>query len=163
MLPMKYFGIAALALSGFGSAFAQNTANLTRTIDFHPFGLGSTETARIDVTNIATTVAGGTAASCVGTVAWVNAAGATIGAPASFTTASGATSSISLPFSSAGISGARGEIRAVLTLTRSATAPAPCSALIALQTYETSSGATHIYTATSGGFPQGGFGGGGRN
>src|SRR5713226_9694854 len=128
------------------AAFAQTT---TRTANLPPFGLGSTETARVNLTNVATASSSGTAASCTGNVTFVNAAGATIGTATSFTTASGVTSSVSLPFASSGLSGSHGALRAVIQVTRSTTTPTPCSLLISLETFETSSGATHLYLSSS--------------
>ena len=139
-------------------AWAQDaTTTATRSNFLPPFGLGSTETARIDLTNVATAATGGTAASCIGNVAFVNAAGTTIGTAANFTIASGQTFSASLTFASSGLSGARGELRAVIQVTR--TSGTPCSLLASLQTFDTSSGATHLYsTAEYGGSSGGGFG-----
>ena len=127
-------------------AFAQTT---TRTSHLPPFGLGSLETARISLTNVATASSSGTAASCTGTVSFVNAAGTTIGTATNFTIASGITSSVSLPFGSSGLTGVRGEIRAVIDVTRSTTTPAPCSLLISLETFDTGTGATHLYLSGS--------------
>jgi len=84
-----------------------------------------------------------------GNVAFVNAAGTTIGTATSFTIASGVTSSVSLPFASSGLSGSHGALRAVIQVTRSTTTPTPCSLLISLETFETSSGATHLYLSSS--------------
>src|SRR5258708_17684655 len=97
-----------------GSAFAQTTttAQTTRNLDLPPFGRGSTETARVNLTNTATASSSGTAASCTGSVSFINASGTTIAAATSFTIASGQTSSVSLPFNSAGVSGTRAEVRA---------------------------------------------------
>src|SRR5712691_4250256 len=104
-------------------ALAQSSTTTTRDYHLPPFGLASTETARINLTNGATASSGGTAASCTGSVSFVNAGGATIGAATNFTIGSGQTSSVSLPFGSSGLSGARGEIRGVVQVTRSATSP----------------------------------------
>jgi hypothetical protein len=145
MLKPKLWILIALATT---VALAQTTT--TRTSHLPPFGLGSTETARVNLTNIATAASGGTAPSCTGNVAFVSATGSTIGTATTFTIASGVTSSVSLAFSSAGLSGSRGEIRATITLTR--TSGVPCSLLFSLETFDTSSGATHSYFAGSDGF-----------
>lgn len=139
------------------AAFGQTTTNPTRTQDFPPFGLGSTETARVNLTNIATASSSGAAASCTGSVGFVNAGGATIGSATSFTIASGQTFSASLPFNSSGLTAPRGEIRVVVQVTRSTTTPAPCSLLTSIQTFDTSSGVTHLYMSGADGF---GFAGG---
>lgn len=147
---------ALLFFAGWTAAAAwgqTNTGTLARTLNFPPFGLGNTETARVNLTNVATATAAGTAASCTGTVSFIGANGSTIGTATSFTIPSGQTSSISLPFSSAGISGTRAELRAVLQVTRSTTTPAPCSLLTSLETFDTSSGASHLFLSDSADFP----------
>jgi hypothetical protein len=136
--------LMALALASCAAVSALAQTSNTRTTTFPAFGLASTETARINLTNIATASTGGTAASCTGNASFVNAAGTTIGTATAFTVASGVTSSVSLPFASAGLTGSRGEIRAVVQLTRSTTAPAPCSLLISVETFDTSGGITHV-------------------
>ena len=137
--------IAALAVR----ALAQTTIVATDNSNFPPFGLGSGETARINLTNVAANSSSGTAASCTGSVSFVNAAGTTIGAATSYTIPSGQTASFSLAFASAGLTGNRGQIRAVIQSTRSSTTNAPCSLLFSLETFDTSSGATHIYVSGS--------------
>ena len=141
------FWMCLIPVSLVTSAAWGQTTTTTRTHNFAPFGLGSTETARVDLSNLAVASAGGTAPSCTGNVAFVNAAGATIGTATNFAVAAGQTSSISLAFGSAGLAGSRGEIRVVLQTTRSTTAPAPCSLFVSLQTFDTSGGATHLYSA----------------
>ena len=72
----------ALGLLASAPTFAQTatvTTTATITQSLPPFGLGSTETARLDLTNLASASGSGTAASCTGTVSFVNATGATIG------------------------------------------------------------------------------------
>jgi hypothetical protein len=152
-----YLGIGLATLFS-PALFAQTTTTTTTstvTQSLPPFGLGSTETARVDLTNLATASSGGTAASCTGSVSFVNSSGATIGTATSYTITSGQTSSVSLAFTSAGISGSRGEIRVVVAATR--TSGVPCDLQVSLQTFDTSSGATHLYTATSLGEISGGL------
>ena len=142
----KFSFFVGLGVLASHALFAQTTTT-TSTVSqsLPPFGLGSTETARLDLTNLASASSSGTAASCTGTVSFVNTAGATIGTATTFTVASGVTSSVSLPFTSAGFSGSRGELRAVISATR--TSGVPCQLRVSLQTFETSSGATHLYVA----------------
>src|SRR5438105_4730681 len=138
MNPRTFWMSLILLSAAAGAASGQTT---TRTHNFSPFGLGSTETARVDLTNVAVASSSGTAASCTGNVAFVNSAGATIGTATNFTIASNQTFPISLAFAGSGLAGSRGEIRVVLQTTRSTTAPTPCSLLVSLQTFDTSSGA----------------------
>src|SRR5580658_344677 len=108
------------------AAMAQTTTTTTTTTQESssaPVGLAASETAQINLTNLATESASGTAASCTGTIAFVNAAGTTIGTPTSFTIAAGVTSSAALAFATGGAT-ARTEIRGVVTLTQ--TSGVPC-------------------------------------
>ena len=126
------------------SSMAQTSGTVTRATMLPVFGLGSTETARVSVVNVAPASSSGTAASCTGSISFLNASGAAIGGPVSFTAGSGQIVSASLPFSSAGLSGTRGEIRAAVTLTTS-TASAPCNLQVSVSTFDTSTGATHLF------------------
>jgi len=150
----------AISVCALGAAFAQTTTTTTRTLNFPPFGLGSSETARINLTNLATASSSGTAASCTGSASFVNATGATIGTATSFTIASGVTTPVSLPFGNAAISTPRSSIRAVVAVTRSTSSPTPCRLLISVETFDTSTGAGHLYIS-GGEYDAGpGFGGG---
>lgn len=133
-----------LALVTGVTAMAQTNNTVTRTFDFPPVGLGSTETARINLTNVATASSSGTAASCAVSVSFLNPAGTTIGSATSLTIGSGITSSASLPFSSSGLTAPRGAIRGVITVTRTTTALTPCSLQFSLETFDTATGAGHF-------------------
>jgi len=65
--------IASSMLPVFGQTTTTTTA--TRTITLPPAGLGSTETAEINIVNVATNSSSGTAASCSGTISFLNPAG----------------------------------------------------------------------------------------
>lgn len=139
----------ALAFSIAGTALAQGpTVINSRRIAFPPVGLASTETAQVNLTNTAPNPTSTSAipASCAGTVSFLNAAGALIGTARPFTATSGQTASVSLPFNSAGLSG-RGVIRAIVAVTVSATPVPACALTTSLETFDTSSGATHAYLA----------------
>lgn len=140
--------LAALAFTA-GTIAAQTTTtsgSVTRQSSTPSIGLGSTETAQINVTNLASNTGSGTAASCTGTVSFLNASGAAIGSATSFTVAGGQTQSVTLPFNKAGASGTRTEIRAGISLTANVgTAAAPCSLVSSLETYDSSTGATHVF------------------
>ena len=85
----------------------------------------------------------GNASSCTGSVTFVNQAGANIGTATPFTLAAGAVSVVALPFSSSGITGTRGLVRAVVATT--ATSNVPCSLSYSLNTYDTVGGVTHVF------------------
>ena len=155
----KLISISLIASGSMLSLFAQTSTTGTRTINLPPAGLGSTETARINVVNVASDSTSGTAASCTGSISFLNASGVAIGSPATFTVTSGQISSGSLPFSSAGISGIRGEIRGQIQLTL--TASVPCALSFSFETFDSATGVTHIFLASPGGGPGPGFGGGG--
>lgn len=122
----------------------------TRDYVFPPVGLGSSETASITVVNTAapssattspTTGAQPSAApSCTGTISFSNASGA-IGTPVSFTVGAGGFQTVTLPFASAGLNGNRGEILGKVSLAASNTAP--CSLKFSLETYDSTTFATH--------------------
>jgi len=138
------------------SSFAQTTSTVTRQFTTPPFGLGSTETVRISLVNVASNTSSGTAASCAGSVAFLNSTGATIGAATNFTATSGQIVTVSLPFAQSGGSGVRTEIRGEITQT--ITRDVPCLLQYSLETFDTGTGATHLYV-TSSTPPQGvGFG-----
>ena len=158
---LNLIAVASLtALSAMAQPVTTTTAASTRTTALPPFGLGTTETARINLTNVAAASQAGTAASCEGSVAFLNAAGTTIGTATPFKIATLVTTSVSLPFSAAGLTGPHGVVRATVTLNRpatSTTSPAPpCSLLTSLETFEIVSGATHLFVP---GQIAGGFGG----
>jgi hypothetical protein len=155
MLLRKLITISFVATGSILSLFAQTSTTGTRTITLPPAGLGSTETARINVVNVASNSSSGTAASCTGTISFLNSAGSVIESATPFTLTSGQMSFASLPFSSAGLSGVRGEIRGEIELT--ITSGVPCGLSFSFETFDTGTGATHIYLASPVGGP--GFGG----
>jgi hypothetical protein len=116
----------------------------TRNYEFPPVGLASSETASITVVNTATSssAATGTPPSCTGTISFSNSSGA-IGTPATFTVGAGGFQTVTLPFASAGLTGNRGEIQGKVSLAISSTAPAPCSLMLSLETYDSTTFATH--------------------
>ena len=137
------------------SASAQNaTTTFTRDFNFPPVGIGSTETIQINVLNNANASSSGTAASCTGTITFKNASGTVIGAATAFTVTSGDVFSVGLPFSKAGATGTRAEIVGSVQLTLSTSSSTPCALASSLETFDTSSGVTHVFLAGSS--PQGG-------
>jgi hypothetical protein len=136
-----------------GCAFGQGatTASFTRDYAFPPVGLAGSETAQINLVNIAeaSTAAGATAPTCTGTVTFANASGKTIGTPASFTTTGSQVTSIQLTFSQLGSSGTRGQFVASVQLASAFPPAAPCSLVFSLETFDNSSGVTHVYLGNS--------------
>ena len=118
----------------------------TRTYYFPAVGLASTETARISAVNIAATSPNGTKASCGGSISFTDATGAAIGKPTAFTgLGTGQITSGDLVGS-----GARAEIQGSVQVTITlGSAATPCSLLLTLETFDTSTGVTHaVVTAT---------------
>jgi hypothetical protein len=129
-------------------AFAQTSTTsgtVTQTTNTPPVGLASSETAQINIVNTASASSSGTAASCTGTISFLNASGTVIGTATPFTIASGVITSVSLPFAKAGVTGTRTEIRGEITRTYTLNSGVPCSLEATLETYDASTGATHVY------------------
>jgi hypothetical protein len=126
------------------------TTTGTRVYLFPPIGLGSSETASITVVNTdasSSVVSPGAASatlpsapSCTGTISFSNANGA-IGTPASFMVGAEGFQTVTLPFASAGLTGNRGEIQGKVSLAVSSAAP--CSMQLSLETYDSTTFATH--------------------
>ena len=136
---------------GQGAPTAPTTA--TRDFSFPPVGLASSETAQLNLVNIAPvpTATGAAAPSCTGTITFADASGKTIGTPANFTTTGSQVSSTQLPFSQLPVptSGSRAEFVANVQLTLSFPEKAPCALTFSLETFDTTSGVTHVYLGNS--------------
>jgi len=148
--------ITALALCA--TAFGQTTTTTTTStyppqFSFPPVGVAPTETAQINVANLASNSSSGTAASCTGTISFLDSAGATIGTAASFTVTSGQIFAAMLPFTSIG-SSTRAEIRGLVQWTTSSST-APCNLQSSFELFDTSSGVTHLVMGGAGGGPAG--------
>jgi hypothetical protein len=146
---------AAAACGAISPVWAQGPTNpsVTRDYIFPPVGLGIGETASITIVNTATaTSSGGTssppAPSCIATISFSNATGA-IGTPASFTLESEQFKTVTLPFARAGLTGNRGEIQGKVSLTISPSTPTPCGMSFSLETYDSTTGATHALLSSS--------------
>jgi hypothetical protein len=154
-----FIAAAFILTSTGGIAVAQGTgtiATFTRDSVFPPVGLASTETVQINVLNSATSPATGTAASCTGTITFSNASGAAIGTAIPFTIAGGQVFSAKLPYSSSGTTTGRAEIVGSIQSTTMIPSKAPCSPVFSLETFDTSSGVTHVFlgNATASAVPQ---------
>jgi hypothetical protein len=131
-----------------GTALAQHSSGtatpVTQNFNLPVVGLASTETAEINVVNLAPATSSGTAASCTGTIAFYNASGSAIGSATSFTTATGQISTATLPYSDTGASG-RTNIRGVIALTQTPGSGVPCSLAYSVETYDSGTGVTHVH------------------
>ncbi len=150
-MSLQRFVLAFLVVLGSTlSALGQVTlpvASRTTTYIFPPVGLGSTETLQVNVANLASNPAAGSPASCAASVEFIDASGVAIERASSLTATAGQTTSVKLTSTQAG-TGVRGEVRVAITLT--ITSGVACSAVYSLETYDTSSGATHVYQTASG-------------
>jgi len=150
---LRRFALTALAGFAWTAAIgsAQTTSStVTRSFDFPPVGLASSETAQVNVVNTASASSSGTAASCTGSISFVNSTGATIGTATSFTVGSGQISSVSLPFTKTAATGGRTEVRGVVSLTITSGSTAPCALTTSFETYDTTTGVTHVYLTQAG-------------
>jgi len=143
--------VAQTALAQAPFATTTTTPTLTRNSSFPPVGLAASETMQVNVANLAenptTVTSTSPAASCTGSISFFNAAGTPIGTATEFTVATGVTQSATMTLAKAGITGTtRAEIRAVIqsTITEGRDAP-PCSLVSSLETFDSTSGATHVY------------------
>ena len=163
---IKTFVCSLIAVTGMSVAFADSTASasVTPTINLPPVGLGSTQTLEVNVANVASNSSSGTAASCTGTVTFVDATGKAIGAAQPFTLTAGQTSPLRLPFASSGGTAPRTTLRAVVSLTVPTTTPRPpCTLDVSVDIFDTNTGATAavisgfqaLNVAFSGGLPLG--------
>lgn len=144
-----------------GCAFGQGStgsASITRDYSFPPTGLASTEIAQVNVVNIAqaSSSANAVAPSCTGTVTFTSASGTAIktnasatSAGVSFTTTGAQVFSTQLSFKDLAATGTRGEFVASVQLTTSVPSKAPCSLVFSLETFDSTSGATHIFLGNS--------------
>ena len=134
------------------------TSTFTSTQSLPPVGLASTETIQINAVNAAPESSSGTAASCTGSISFVNGSGTTIGSATSYTLTSNELKSVSLPYSEVTGASGRTEVRGVITQT--GTSGVPCQLLISLETFDTTTGVTHVYLVAGGAGGNGPQGGG---
>lgn len=143
------------ALLGCASAQVTTPIMFARDYNFPPVGLASSETAQVNLVNMATpatatpVAANPVAAACTGTVTFVNASGATVGSPISFNTIGSQIYSTELSFSKLATSGLRAEFVARVQWNVPVTAPAPCSLVFSLETFDNTTGATHVFLGNS--------------
>jgi hypothetical protein len=141
-----------LAASGVSAVWAQpSVGNGSREVSFAPIGVALTETLQVNLFNQSASGGSGTAPSCTGSVAFLDSTGKAIaGTGGNFTVGAGATQSISILGSKANSSsttGSRAEIRATITL--NSVRGTPCSLVDSLETFDSTTGATHVYVLGS--------------
>jgi hypothetical protein len=142
------FSIIVLAVSGVTAVLAQPPTTTTRQVSFAPVGVALTETMQVNLLNQATAASNNsTAPSCTGSVSFLDATGKAIaGTGGNFTVASGQTQSLSILGTKANTStttGSRAEVRAVITL--NVVHGTPCSLVDSLETFDSTTGATHVF------------------
>jgi hypothetical protein len=145
---LRLFFVCGIAACAFG----QIGSSVTRDYNFPPVGLASSETAQINVLNSTSTLntAGAMAPSCTGTITFVNASGKAIGNPVSFTTTGSQIFSTQLTFNQLGATGLRGEFVASIQVTGSfLPTTSSCALVFSLETFDDSTGATHVYLGNS--------------
>ncbi len=141
----RYVLLAAVTALTAASALADPPTG-TRTATFPPVGLASSETAQVNLVNLASNPSSSSsnaAASCTGSVTFLDATGAAIGKATTFTVASGQIVSVKLPFSATAASG-RTEFRASVALNVGEGAAA-CDLQSSLETYDSGTGVTHVF------------------
>ena len=131
---------------------AQTATTATRSLAFPPVGLAFSETAQINVANTATNPATGTAASCTGTISFNTATGAAAETPVKFTVTAGQIFSTELTAAKLGVvNGQRSEFIASVQV--ALTPRTPCTLSISLETFDSTTGVTHIYLQSPAGAP----------
>jgi hypothetical protein len=126
------------------AVFAQLPA--TSPLNLPVVGLASSETVQVNVVDLLQPSLDilpltSTPAACSGTIVFYNAAGSAIGNPASFSLNAGQISWAALRYSD--VSGGSGNARSVVRAT--VTTTAPCSLNTNIETYDTTTGVTHVH------------------
>lgn len=149
----RFLTTCILSASGISALLAQTPAPTSGTHEssFPPVGVAPTEVMQVNLYNQAANPTSGTAASCTGSISFYDSAGTAIaGTGGNFTVSSGQTQSISLMGSKANTSsttGSRAEVRAVISLMT--TRGTPCSLVDSLETFDGTTGVTHVYLVGS--------------
>lgn len=140
-----------LGAGGVSMLSAQTSTTLMREASFPPVGVALTEEMQVNLYNQSAPATTGTAPSCTGSVSFVDSTGKAIaGTGGNFTVAAGQTQSISILGSKANTNtstGARAEVRAVVTL--NSVFGTPCSLVDSLETFDSTTGVTHVYLVGS--------------
>ncbi len=145
---MRFFPFLAVISLWTASALAQLPLFPSIPLNLPVVGLASSETAQINVVNLAPSglfVSGsfstGTTAPCAGTITLYNAAGSALGNPASFSISTGQVFSATLPYSD--VTGTSKDARTAVRAT--VTTNPPCAVNTNIETFDTMTGVTHIH------------------
>ena len=134
------------------SAFAQTTtATRTSEYTFPLVGLGSSEGIEVNLINLAANPTSGTASSCSGSVTFSTASqGTVIGGATNFTLAAGAVASITPSVASNVITAGANRALLKVVVSTNMTPGVPCMLSSTLNTFDSGSGATHVFLVGSG-------------
>ena len=140
----------ALLACAFGQGTTMSTALMLRNFTFPPVGLASSETAQVNIVNVASVANAAIAKPvCAGTITFTNASGAAVADPVSFTTTGSQVFSTQLSFSKLASAGVRAEFVASILQNLAVPPSGFCSMAFSLETFDTSTGATHIVFGNS--------------
>jgi hypothetical protein len=142
---LGFLFVFAAAISG--SAVAQTTSTTrTSSYTFPLVGLASNENIEVNLINLAANPSNGNAASCTGSVTFATASqGTVIGGASDFTLAAGAVASISPSAASNVITAGANRVLLKVVVTSTLTSGVPCSLSFTLNTFDSSTGATHVF------------------
>jgi len=150
-----------------GAALAQPAIpdTIPITVNLPVVGLASSETAQVNVVNLASTFlfivgdfSSGATASCTGSISFYDASGNAIGSATSFTIGSGQIFSATVPYSAIipadrpPSGNGRTTIRATVTINRTSSGGIPCSPASNIETFDTATGVTHVHVESGGTF-----------
>jgi hypothetical protein len=155
---LQKFLPALIAVSlGTGVSRAQEPSSLPRVVNLAVVGLASSETAQVNVVNLAPSVqsvtpgsvpAEGAKALCTGGITFYNSSGNIITSSPSFAIGTRQIFSATLPYSETlptnGTSGARTAVWATVTIGGDNTANA-CAPAANIETFDTATGVTHLH------------------
>src|SRR5580698_72872 len=146
---------------GTGVSLAQEPSSVPRVVNLAVVGLASSETAQVNVVNLAPSVqsvtpgsvpAEGAKALCTGGITFYNSSGNVITSSPSFSITSGQIFSATLPYSETlptnGTSSARTAVWATVTIGGNNTAGA-CEPAANIETFDTATGVTHLHVEAS--------------
>jgi hypothetical protein len=152
--------LIAISLSA-GAALAQPAIpdTIPSTVNLPVVGLASSETAQVNVVNLANSFqfttgafsSGAITASCTGAISFYDASGSAIGSATPFTIGSGQIFSATVPYSAIipadppPSGNGRTTIRATVTINRTGSGGIPCSPASNIETFDTATGVTHVH------------------